>query len=213
VINSKTLRKAQIVLASASPRRRELLEQINISSWSYPVDIDESIITGEAAVVYVQRLALLKAQQACDDIQQNSTLTGIHSLAVLGSDTTIEINGEILGKPSDSAHACEILAKLSGNKHIVHTAVALVTPDKMLTSLSSSEVTFAKLSAQRIEQYVATNEPMDKAGAYGIQGQGAQFVKALNGSYSGVMGLPLFETSELFLQMNINPLLAKEALN
>jgi len=207
------MRKAQIVLASASPRRRELLEQINISSWPYPVNIDESVIKGETAVVYVQRLALLKAQRACNEIQQDSTLIDIHSLVVLGSDTTIEINGEILGKPIDSAHACEILAKLSGSKHIVHTAVALVTPDKTLTSLSSSDVTFAKLSTQRIKQYVATNEPMGKAGAYGIQGQGAQFVKALNGSYSGVMGLPLFETSELLLQMNLNPLLPKEVLN
>lgn len=199
--------KAQIVLASASPRRRELLEQINIHSWPYPVDIDESVIAGETAVVYVQRLAQQKAQQACDEIQRDSTLIDIQPLPVLGSDTSIEINGEILGKPSDSAHACEILAKLSGNKHFVHTAVALVMPDKTLTRLSRSEVTFEKLSGQRIKQYVATNEPMDKAGAYGIQGQGAQFVKALNGSYSGVMGLPLYETSELLLQVKINPLL------
>jgi len=207
VIDSQMMQKAQIVLASASPRRRELLAQINICSWPYPVDIDESVIKGETASLYVQRLALRKAQQARDEVQQDSTLTDIHSLAVLGSDTAIEINGEILGKPSDSAHACQILAKLSDNKHIVHTAVALVTSDKTLTSLSRSEVTFAKLSMQRIEQYVATNEPMGKAGAYGIQGQGAQFVKVLNGSYSGVMGLPLYETSELLLKININPLL------
>ena len=201
-VNTST---ARIVLASASPRRRELLAQIGIQCFIHALDLDESILPEETAELYVQRLAIEKARQAKLQIHQNKRLAG---LPVLGSDTSIELHGEILGKPLDSAHAAEILAKLSGNTHVVHTAVALATNTGLLTAISGTQVTFSTLSEEQIAMYVATGESLDKAGAYAIQGQAAQFVRQLNGSYSGVMGLPLFETAELLRQANINPLAA-----
>ncbi len=197
----------QIVLASASPRRRELLEQIGITSIVHAVDLDESVLAEEVAENYVQRLALAKAKQAYQEIVLDANVSNPSPIVVLGSDTTVVVDGEILGKPNNSTHACEILAKLSARAHFVYTAVALMTEVDVLQGLSCSEVCFTRLTRQRIEQYVATGEPMGKAGAYAIQGRAAQFVKSIHGSYSGVMGLPLYETTELLLRGNINPLI------
>ena len=119
-------------------------------------------------------------------------------LAVLAADTVVEIDGEVLGKPADNRQAAVFLARLSARKHMVHTAVAIVTCDNEYTAISSSEVEFAELSERQIRAYVDTGEPLDKAGAYAIQGIAAQFIVKLTGSYSGVMGLPLYETAKIF---------------
>lgn len=191
---------AQIVLASASPRRRELLEQIGISAMVQAVDIDESRKQGESVIGFVQRLAMEKAERGFE------TIHNINKLPVLGSDTIVEIDGTVLGKPRDRQQAIEMLQRLSGQIHAVHTSVAIVTVDKKIIDTSSSQVLFDELDEQAIENYVATGEADDKAGSYAIQGMAAQFVKNINGSFSGVMGLPLFETVRLLKQCGISPL-------
>jgi len=191
---------AQIILASASPRRRELLEQIGITAIVQSVDIDESMRPGESVKAYVQRLAMEKAERGFEMINN------IQKLPVLGSDTIVEIDGMVLGKPQNRQHAKEMLQQLSGKKHAVHTSVAIVTEDKKIIDTSSSQVFFNKLDEQEIDSYVATGEADDKAGSYAIQGLAAQFVKNINGSFSGVMGLPLFETVQLLKRCGIKPL-------
>jgi septum formation protein len=191
---------AQIILASASPRRRELLAQIGITAKVQAVDIDESKKQDESVLAYVERLAREKAERGFTVIKNPE------NLPVLGSDTIVEIAGEVLGKPENRQHAKEILKRLSGQKHHVHTAVAIVSGDKTLLKISSTEVQFKTLPLAQIEQYVSCGEADDKAGAYAIQGLAAQFVKNINGSYSGVMGLPLFETVELLESCGIHPL-------
>jgi len=191
---------AQIILASASPRRAELLQQIGIKAIVQSVDIDESQKPNEAVNDFVERLALEKAQRGFDII------SNADALPVLGSDTIVEIDGEVLGKPENREHAKEILLRLSDKQHEVHTSVAIVTRDKKVIATSSSHVQFKKLETSEIENYLATGEADDKAGAYAIQGIAAQFVKNINGSFSGVMGLPLFETVELLKQCGIHPL-------
>ena len=191
---------AQIILASASPRRRELLQQIRIKAIVQAVDIDESQKPGEAVSDYVARLAMEKARRGFD------TISNEKKLPVLGSDTVVEIDGEVLGKPENRQHAKEMLMRLSGKKHEVHTSVAIVTFDENRLITSSSRVVFKTLAEQEIENYLATGEADDKAGAYAIQGIAAQFVKNINGSFSGVMGLPLYETVELLKQCGVTPL-------
>lgn len=193
-------RPAQIILASASPRRRELLDQINIKAIVQAVDIDESQKQDEPVNEYVERLAMEKAQCGFD------TIINEDALPVLGSDTVVEIDGVILGKPENRQHAEVMLQQLSGKKHNVHTSVAIVTKDRSIIATSSSQVHFKSLELQEIESYLASAEADDKAGAYAIQGIAAQFVKNINGSYSGVMGLPLYETVELLKQCGIAPL-------
>lgn len=193
-------RPAQIILASASPRRRELLDQINIKAIVQAVDIDESQKQDEPVNEYVERLAMEKAQCGFD------TIINEDALPVLGSDTVVEIDGVILGKPENRQHAEVMLQQLSGKKHNVHTSVAIVTKDRSIIATSSSQVHFKNLELQEIESYLASAEADDKAGAYAIQGIAAQFVKNINGSYSGVMGLPLYETVELLKQCGIAPL-------
>ena len=182
----------KLVLASGSPRRKELLEQIALRFQVHVVDMDESMLAGENAVQHVERLAREKARRGFEQLSPQGD-----DLAVLAADTVVEIDGEVLGKPSSGGQAAAFLARLSARKHRVHTGVALVTAEKELTEISSSEVEFMSLSAQQIDAYVKTGEPMDKAGAYAIQGIAAQFVVSLNGSYSGVVGLPLHETASL----------------
>ena len=191
---SKTL-----VLASSSPRRRELLEQIGVEFQVQPVDMDESMQPGEGVQQHVKRLAIEKARLGYERASQTE-----NDLAVLAADTVVEIEGEVLGKPVNSGQAATFLARLSAKKHKVHTAVALVTGNNELIEVSSSEVEFAQLSEQQIAAYVQTGEPMDKAGGYAIQGIAAQFVVNLNGSYSGVMGLPLYETAKLFSAFGVS---------
>jgi len=185
---------AHLVLASGSPRRQELLRQIGVEFHVHVVDMDESMLPGEAVITHVKRLALEKARAgyrlACEPI---------NGCVALGADTVVEIDGDVLGKPQDARQAGAFLARLSARKHRVHTAVAVVTSATEQIALSSSEVEFTRLSEQQIDRYVKTGEPLDKAGAYAIQGVGGQFIINLNGSYSGVMGLPLYETVELLV--------------
>ncbi|MGB5396486.1 MAG: Maf family protein [Gammaproteobacteria bacterium] len=183
----------EIILASASPRRAELLQQIGARFQLIPVDIDESLNPGESGIDFVMRLACEKARAGAQQAQLKSL-----DYPVLGADTIVELEGEILGKPENPAQAREMLGKLSGTSHRVHTAIALVTHGGVpLTALSTSVVEFGELTQADIEHYVDSGEPLDKAGSYAIQGVAAQFVKSLSGSYSGVMGLPLYETAQL----------------
>ena len=164
-----------------------------------PVPVEELMLDAELPLDFVQRLALEKARAGFELMVQQAI-----ELPVLGSDTIVELDDEVLGKPIDTKHAELMLAKLSGRIHNVHTAVAIKTAEVEYLALSSSQVEFVALSSEMIKAYVATGEPLDKAGSYGIQGVAAQFVKKLNGSYSGVMGLPLFETAELLAKVQIN---------
>ncbi|MGD8582680.1 MAG: Maf family protein [Gammaproteobacteria bacterium] len=183
----------QLMLASASPRRKALLQQqVGVEFEVRPVDMDESMRAGEGVLKHVQRLALEKAR-----LGYTQAALQANDLAVLAADTVVEVDGEVLGKPENAGQAAAFLARLSGKKHKVHTAVAIVTANRELSALSSSEVEFAQLTGSQINAYVATGEPMDKAGAYAIQGLAARFVVNLNGSYSGVMGLPVYETANL----------------
>lgn len=191
---------AQIILASASPRRRELLQQIGVSTTVQAVDIDESQKPGEPVLNYVQRLAMEKAQSGFTRIKNQE------KLPVLGADTIVVVDGIVLGKPESRQHAKKMLQQLSGRKHTVLTSLAIVTEDEAISETSSSEVQFRELTEQEIDCYLATGEADDKAGAYAIQGIAAQFIKNINGSFSGVMGLPLYETAQLLEQCGVRPL-------
>lgn len=180
----------QLYLASASPRRRELLTQLDIPFSVLNVAVEEQRLPEEAAEVYVRRLAHEKAAAG--------VAAAPSDLPVLGADTIVVLNGQVLEKPQDEAHAAEMLSQLSGKSHQVMTAVALADKDDVLSCLVITDVVFRPLSQQDIERYIASGEPMDKAGAYGIQGKGGCFVLSLNGSYYAVVGLPLVETYELF---------------
>ena len=175
-----------LVLASRSPRRRELLWQIGVAHRVAGADIDEWPLPGEAPADCVQRLALAKART-----------TGPAGLPVLGADTAVVLDGQMLGKPADRADGVAMLRRLSGCTHRVLTAVALVDAHGSRVALSASEVQFRVLADTECERYWDSGEPRDKAGGYAIQGLGAVFISALRGSYSGVMGLPLFETAAL----------------
>ncbi len=191
----------RIYLASRSPRRRELLKQAGIAfeimlfreDMRRGVDVDESPHPDEDPQAYVLRIARSKAEAANLRLQQRR----LPDYPVLAADTTVVLGGRILGKPADHAEAQAMLSELSGRSHEVLTAVAVCRHERLETRLSVSTVEFAELSMARIRQYVATGEPLDKAGAYGIQGRAGAFVRRLSGSYTGVMGLPLYETVEL----------------
>lgn len=178
-----------------------MLEQIGAEFRIHPVDLDESMLPGEDTLEHVQRLATEKARLGFEQLTQQET-----GLAVLAADTVVEIDGEVLGKPAGDRQAAAFLSRLSGKTHKVHTAIALVTNDQELAAVSSSDVEFMPLSEKQIAAYVATGEPQDKAGAYAIQGIAGQFVVHLSGSYSGVMGLPLYETAALLSASGIAPL-------
>ena len=190
-----------IYLASRSPRRRELLAQIGVryhlllfrSRPESPPDVDEAVLPGEAPDTYVERVARSKAEAGWKLLR----LRNLPLAPVLAADTTVALDGKILGKPADRKEAAEMLAQLSGQRHEVLTAVALMRDDELDSALSRSEVLFKKLSSEEIAHYVASGDCDDKAGAYAIQGRAARFVIELRGSYSGVMGLPLYETSQL----------------
>ena len=184
---------AQLVLASASPRRRELLDQIAVQYTCAPQDIDESVLDGESAYAYVERLAREKAQSGA---QQSP-------LPVLGSDTCVVLNNQILGKPTTTEDAFAMLSSLSGQTHQVLTGIAICKAGECYSQVVSTEVKFIPLSSEQIEAYIATQEPMDKAGAYGIQGKAAVFIESISGSYSNVVGLPLTETAQLLHRFNV----------
>ena len=191
----------RIYLASRSPRRRELLKQLGVTfevllfreAERRGADVDETPQADERAEDYVQRVAQAKAQAGTLYMAQRK----LPVYPVLGADTTVTLDGYILGKPSGEEEAIEMLRALSGRTHEVMTAVSICRLDTVSTRLSLSEVAFAPLSESQIRAYVATGEPLDKAGAYAIQGRAAAFVRRMSGSYTGIMGLPLFETAEL----------------
>ena len=156
-------------------------------------DVDETAHDGEAALVYVERVARLKAEHGWRTVEMRRLMPQL----VLAADTTLEFQGEIIGKPTDAGDARAILRRLSGQTHRVLTSVAVAFEGRIESAISISDVTFGAISETEIRRYVATGEPMDKAGAYGIQGRAGMFVEHLSGSYSGVMGLPLYETGVL----------------
>ena len=191
-----------IYLASRSPRRRELLAQIGVrfepllfrTGARADPDTDESALPGEKPDEYVERVTRMKANAAWSRV---TIRRGLQRKPVLVADTTVAVDDEIFGKPVDRADAERMLTALSGRRHRVLTAVAVQLEGRTEMAVSESFVTFAPLEAERIAAYVASGEPFDKAGAYGIQGKAAAFVLRLEGSYTGVMGLPLYETAEL----------------
>ena len=190
----------RIYLASQSPRRRELLKQIG-------VNFDVVVLRGpkgrggvvevpndnEEPGAFALRMAVEKSQDGANAVAARLLTVK----PVLGADTVVDVDGEIIGKPRDLAHAGEILKHLSGRAHWVHTGVAITTPQGTESRLSSSKVEFSPLSPKAISRYLDSGEGLDKAGAYGIQGRASMFIGRIEGSYSGIMGLPLFETAEL----------------
>ena len=190
-----------IILASKSPRRKELLAQLGFEFLAVSADIDESIHLDETPRHYVERLAIEKAQAIASFPEYRET-------CVLGSDTAVVINNEILGKPANQQASAEMLAKLSNTRHQVYTSIAVVMGTQVLSKVVVTHVDFKALTHDDITAYWQTGEPQDKAGSYGIQGLGGQFVKSINGSYSSVVGLPLVETAELLTQCGIKPTLA-----
>jgi len=197
-----------IYLASRSPRRRELLQQIGVryepllfreGARSDP-DTDESVHPGEDPDAYVRRVTIMKANAAWSRVTMRR---GLQRKPVLVADTTVALTTEILGKPVDRADAERILALLSGTRHRVLTAVAIIQETRVEILVSESHVTFAPLTPERISAYVQSGESFDKAGAYGIQGRAASFIERIEGSYSGIMGLPLYETTLVLAKFGI----------
>jgi septum formation protein len=217
---------AQLYLASASPRRSELLTQLGVDHLVLHVPAlpgeDEPRHHNESPLAYVQRTAHDKADRCIEWLSRNTRhpdhkqvindrLPGLtdlqrgldQNLYALTADTTVALGNRVLGKPVDQEDARKTLSLLSNQTHLVHTAVVLCRGQERFAAISTSKVTFAVLSAHDIEQYVASKEPFGKAGAYGIQGLAAQYICQLEGSYTGVMGLPLFETAQLLKKAGI----------
>jgi len=185
-----------IMLASGSPRRRELLQQLDVKFTVAPANIDESIAEGEQPRDYVVRMAREKALAGFEQ--------GLGLMPVIGSDTIVLLDGEILCKPDSREQAVSMLRKLSGQTHHVYSSVALVkTAGDVLETLNITAVTFSQMPDRWIKQYCQSDEPMDKAGAYAVQGGTGQYICRIEGSYSGVMGLPLFETAELLRRADL----------
>ncbi len=186
-----------IVLASRSPRRIELLKQIGVECHVVPADIDESVLPAETPEVYVQRLAQEKALASHQLCNSKYGKAEYGHMLILAADTTVALGNQILGKPDSDADAQLMLSQLSATTHCVHTAVAVYDGKTMRCMLNSTLVEIMCLSEQMIKNYIASGEHLDKAGSYGIQGMAATWIKRIDGSYSGVMGLPLYETAQL----------------
>lgn len=190
-----------IYLASRSPRRREILTQIGVrfemlllrDGGGREVDVDETPRPGEPAQDYVIRLAREKAETGWSRMKQRH----LPAAPVLAADTTVALGAEIIGKPADREDAIATLMRLSGTTHEVHTAVAVMLESRLESMLSSTSVSFGRITEDEARRYVVSGEPMDKAGAYGIQGRAAVFVEGIAGSFTGVMGLPAYETGAL----------------
>lgn len=197
-----------LYLASRSPRRRELLTQIGVNFMLLPfrglpredIDVSEDVRPGEDAESYVVRVARAKALGGEKRLAWRRMSAGL----VLSADTTVELDGDILGKPADTADATAMLGRLSGSTHRVLTAVAVSNGQRLEHVLSISTVRFARLGTRDIERYVTSGEPMDKAGAYGIQGRAGAFVERIEGSYTGIVGLPLNETWQLLRRFGMD---------
>ncbi len=200
----------KIYLASKSPRRRELLRQIGIEFELLMLReepgrsgaVSEVPFNGEAPDTYVRRIARDKAQAGWSAVLARR----LPVRPVLAADTTVTVDGGILGKPANATEAMDMLRSLSGRTHHVLTAVAVIVNDELNEAFSRSEVSFGDLSEQALRAYCASSEPYDKAGSYGVQGQAAQFIERISGSYSGIMGLPLFETARLLQLAGIRTL-------
>ena len=185
---------ARIILASQSPRRRELLSLIGIPHEVRPADLDERVLPGELPAVHAERLARAKAEVVAATEPD---------AVVIGADTIVVLDGDILGKPRDAGDAAAMLRRLSGRTHTVLTAVSVVHRGRTVSGVESVEVTFRPLTEDQIDRYIATGEPMDKAGAYGIQGFGAVIVERVHGDYFAVMGLALGRLVDLLAQVGI----------
>lgn len=187
--------RTSLLLASASPRRKQLLEQLGIDVLTcVAADIDESIKPGEQDTDYVQRLAAEKAEE----------IAKLHpTAAVLAADTCISIDGQIIGKPENYQEACHIWRRLGNRWHQVMTAVCLYADGHYYVALNTSDVYFVRLTAEQMQSYWLSGEPQDKAGAYAIQGLAAQWIAEIRGSYSAIMGLPLYETAQLLSQAGL----------
>ena len=181
--------RPRVILASASPRRRELLRLVGIAHEVRPADIDESYLPGEQPAAHAERLARGKAEAIVADAGQD--------VVTIGSDTIVVVDGDVLGKPRDRAHAKQMLRRLSGRSHVVMTGVAVAWQGRTFSGVEEVGVTFRDLSDDEIERYIDTGEPMDKAGAYGIQGFGATIVDRVDGDYFAVMGLALNRLARL----------------
>ena len=192
-----------IYLASQSPRRRQLLEQLGVrhelllpnvnGDLTEDAEAIEVVLPGEAPTAYVERVTGLKLDAAV----ARRARRGLPDAPILCSDTTVALGRTIYGKPDNAAHAARMLGELSGHEHRVLTAVALQVGTKRVSALSVSRVTFADMTPAQIDAYVASGEPLGKAGAYAVQGRAAAFIPQLSGSYSGIMGLPMYETAQL----------------
>lgn len=189
----------KLILASTSPRRKELLQQIGALFTQQSVDINEDVMATENPEQYVLRLAQEKAAAGFEQLSQQQQLDSV----ILAADTTVVCDGQILAKPESISHSKEILGQLSGREHRVMTAIAVCSRDTSEQQVVTTKVRFRKLSHDEIEAYWQTGEPQDKAGSYGIQGLAAIFVESIEGSYSNVVGLPLCETAELLKHFDI----------
>jgi septum formation protein len=184
----------RVVLASQSPRRRELLTLVGIRHEVRPADIDETYMAGEQPAAHAERLAREKVAAVSRDVPE---------ALVIGSDTIVVVDGDVLGKPRDEAHAFEMLTRLAGRSHTVVTAIAVEWQGQIRSAIVSVGVTFHPLTPSEITAYIATREPMDKAGAYGIQGYGATIVESVDGDYFAVMGLPLQKLVRLMSDLGV----------
>lgn len=184
---------ARLILASSSPRRKELLEQVGLKFDIFSPDIDESVLPNEQIEAYVERLAVQKVQ---------AVLSQFPDATVIAADTSLVLNHQIIGKPKSKQHAFEIWTRLSGHQHDVLSGVCVANAQQIKTSVVRTGVEFQRLSPQIMEDYWATGEPIGKAGGYAIQGYAAQFIPRIEGSYSNVVGLPLHETMSLLKQVN-----------
>ena len=187
------MKKRKIILASSSPRRRDLLDLIGIAHEVRPADVDETMVGGESPAQYAERLAREKAE----------ALAGEGNDVVIGADTVVVIDGRVLGKPVNEQQAAAMLESLGGRTHTVLTAIAVAADGVTSSGVEEVQVTFRPLTLEEIESYVATGEPMDKAGAYGIQGYGATIVERIEGDYFAVMGLPIVRLVRLLKERGI----------
>jgi len=196
---------SSLILASASPRRRELLAQLGVSCRVVAADIDETPQKAELPRSYVERLALAKAHTVwAREVDTQAAALADTACPVLAADTCVVCNDTLLGKPDDREDAVQMLLQLSGKTHFVLTGAAIVVAGKAASIVCKTEVHFADVDRDLAERYWETGEPVDKAGGYAIQGLGASFITGLNGSYSNVVGLPLFETSRLLQNAGID---------
>lgn len=186
---------ANLILASSSPRRKELLEQVGMKFEIFSPDVDESVLQNESIENYVERLAVAKAQ---------AVLKRFPDTIVIAADTSLSLDGQIIGKPDSKQHAFEIWSSISGRQHEIFSGICVASSKKNISQIVCTQVEFQMLKPNDMETYWATGEPLGKAGAYAIQGYGGRFIPRIEGSYSNVVGLPLHETMQLYTEvMNI----------